>query len=134
MAWETKSHPLEYPVEMGEGEEKRLIETVTMKMPGGRKLREIEKLLPAADEYVLDGDGNVQKDDEGNVIIAPPTLDATMDMIQIMSDMPANGIDELHPRDITKLGEIMGPFLETAMGGGGSSGNSPDGMVKTKVK
>ena len=134
MAWETKSHPLEYPVEMGEGEEKRLIETVTMKMPSGRKLREIEKLLPAADGHVLDNNGNVRKDDKGNVMIAPPKLADTMNMIQIMSDMPADGIDELHPRDITSLGEIMGPFLETAMGGGGSSENSPDGTEKTKAK
>ena len=44
----------------------------------------------------------------------------TMDSIQIISDLPPGAIDELHPRDITTMGDITAPFLEAVMGGGGS--------------
>lgn len=126
MQFETKTHTLECPVEMevttGEGENTKTetvkLEKVTISTPKGKKMREIMRLV-----------SRVQADP-----INYSEGDMTMDSIQIMSDMPEGGIDELHPRDITILGDITAPFLETVMGGGPSSQTSPDGIASTKPK
>lgn len=125
MKFETKKHTLECPVEIdvlkgtegGEFETVTLTE-VTISTPKGKKMREIMRLV-----------SKVQADP-----IAYSEGDMTMDSIQIMSDMPPGGIDELHPRDITVLGDITAPFLETVMGGGPSSQTSPNGSATTKPK
>jgi hypothetical protein len=110
MKFETKTHTLECPVEIevtsGDGVKSETVklEKVTISTPKGKKMREIMRLV-----------SRVQADP-----ISYSEGDMTMDSIQIMSDMPPGGIDELHPRDITILGDITAPFLETVIGGGPS--------------
>lgn len=126
MQFETKTHILECPVEVdvttGAGENAKTetvkLEKVTISTPKGKKMREIMRLVSRVQADPI-------KYSEG---------DMTMDSIQIMSDMPEGGIDELHPRDITILGDIAAPFLETVMGGGPSSQTSPDGTARTKPR
>ena len=118
MSWETKTHKLEYPVTVGEGDDAVKITKVTLSVPKGKEVRQISRVMSRAQLQSLDySDG-----------------DATMDCIQLMSDMPEGGIDELHARDITILGELVEPFLETVMGGGPLPDNSPDGSAKTSTK
>lgn len=125
MKWETEEYTLEWPVDVvvatGEGENAETatvrVEKVVLSAPKGKKMREIMRLI-----------GKTQADpgySEGEM---------TMDSIQIISDMPPRAIDELHPRDITAMGDMAAPFLEAVMGGGPPSGNSPDGTAKTKPK
>lgn len=126
MKFETKTHTLECPVELeviaGDGAhavtETVKLEQVTISTPKGKKMREIMRLV-----------SKVQADP-----INYSEGDMTMDSIQIMSDMPPGGIDELHPRDITILGDITAPFLETVIGGGPSSQISRSGSVETNPK
>ena len=126
MQFETKTHILEFPVEIevttGEGASAKTetvtLQKVTLSTPKGKTMRKIMRLV-----------SRVQADP-----INYSEGDMTMDSIQIMSDMPEGGIDELHPRDITILGDITAPFLETVMGGGPSSQTSPDGIATTKPK
>ncbi len=125
MKWETKEHRLEWPVDVavktGEGEnaatETVHVEKVVLSAPKGKKMREIMRLI------------NKMEADPGY-----SEGEMTMDSIQIISDMPPGAIDELHPRDITTMGDITAPFLEAVMGGGGSSATSPSGTAKTKQK
>ena len=122
MKWEAKTHNLLCPIdfETGEGDsaESIHIETVTLSTPKGKSMRKIMRCVSRVQDDPI-------KYSEG---------DMTMDCIQIMSDMPEGAVDELHPADINKLGDIAGPFLEAVMGGGPLSENSPDNTATTKTK
>jgi hypothetical protein len=120
MAWETEEHQLVYPISVpnGDGENPIHIEKVTISMPNGRKLREIEGLLRS---------GEIA--DEGDI-----GIDVSLKLIAILSDLPPGGEDELHVKDITALGEVLAPFMEGALkevGMGPQSEQSPDGGAKT---
>lgn len=126
MKFATKTHTLICPVEMevttGEGEDAKTetvtLEKVTITTPKGKIMRAIMRLVGKAE----------------NPASAYSDGELMMDSIQLISDMPEGGIDELHPRDITILGDITAPFLEEVMGGGQSSRNSPSGSAKAKPK
>ena len=119
MAWETTEHELAYPItvktKVGEGDDNPVeITKVTISMPNGRKLREIEALIRS-------GDINEEAD---------IGIDVSLKFIAILSDLPDGGEDELHVKDITALGEVMAPFMKgalTELGMGQSSVDSQDG-------
>ena len=106
----------------GEGEDATFEEVelrkVTLTMPKGKVMREIMRLVHRS-----------QVDPE-NYSEPEMVLDAT----QAMSDMPPGGIDELHPSDISAMGEKIAPFLIQAMGSAPSSQSSPDGTATTNTK
>ena len=116
MDWETKEVSLKHRITW----EDQKIETVTLKMPGGRALRGIEKLVKS---------GGIAKDEDLGI-------DAMLSLIVILSDVPEGAEDELHITDITQLGEAMAPFLSGSLeqlGMSGSSSPSPDNGELTET-
>lgn len=119
MAWEKKECPLAYPIEELNGEAIEPITSVTLKMPNGRRLRQIEALMKS---------GDIAEDKDVGI-------DVTLKLIAILSDLPEGGDDELHTSDIITIGEAMNPFLEGTMAQLGmtapSSSGSPAGGEST---
>jgi hypothetical protein len=121
MKWETKKYALKCPIDIttGTGDDAKTVNVtdVQVSTPKGKAMRQIMRLV-----------GRVEADPENY-----SAGEMTMDAIQVMSDMPEGGIDELHPADITGLGDIIAPFLEAAMGGGPLN-TSADGTATTSSK
>lgn len=122
MAWEKKDCKLDYPIEEINGDKlEEHIKTVTLKMPNGRALRKIEGLIQ---------EGGISGEEETEL-----SIDVTLKLICVLSDLPDGGDDELHVADIMKIGEEMAPFLAGAMKSTGigapSSSDLPDGGEKT---
>ena len=92
MSWTQITHDLVFPVNIG-GQH---VTKVTLRLPNGRQLIQLEEL------------GLVEGED--------PTAAQALSMVQIVSDLPDNGVDELHPKDIRALVENLGPLVSEAMG------------------
>ena len=126
MEWEKKTHTLKYPVDFDlvtveDGSEVTKtvsIKVVNIQVPKGKQMRHITRLV------------NKVESDPDNY----SEMDMMMDAMEIMSDAPKGSFDEMHASDIVIMANLAGPFLETVMGSGPSSQNSPTGGQETKAK
>lgn len=105
-------------IEMQVDGEAVTIKEVNLTKPKGKHLRLIAKKIAAVEADPLTYS-------EG---------DMTLDCIELLTDLPEGAADEMDLLDITALGDIIGPFLEMAMGGGGSSSTLPSGTKETGSK
>ncbi len=126
MKFETKKYILKYPVQIEVVVDKTKnteikdvsVKSVTISAPKGKHMREIVHLI----RRVEANDQNYSKED------------MTLDAIQLISDLPPGGINELHVVDINSIAELVMPFLEMTLGGNLPSQTLPDGTASTKSK
>lgn len=117
--WKSSTHKLAFPFEIGEGEDRRKVTSITLREPDVEALEIIDEL-------------GIKPPDEGEEMPDMSIKDMRI-LMSALSDEPADVLKKLHLKDFMALGDLVGPLLESPGKVSPGSGQSADGGEKTET-